>query len=91
MEKALKNGDPILALESTIISHGMPFPQNLQTAIDVEQIARSNGVVPATIAILNGKIHVGLSEEQLHTSFFSVYHLTLFELWLIDVIFSKLS
>lgn len=58
-------GRPVVALESTIISHGMPYPQNVQTAREVEEIIRKNGAVPATIAILNGKIKVGLSEEEL--------------------------
>lgn len=56
---------PIVALESTIISHGMPYPENVQTAKDVEQIIRDRGAVPATIAILNGKIKIGLTEEEL--------------------------
>ncbi|CAN7544277.1 pseudouridine-5'-phosphate glycosidase [Pseudoduganella sp. LjRoot289] len=58
-------GKPIVALESTIISHGMPYPQNVQTARDVEQIIRDAGAVPATIAIMGGKICIGLSPEQL--------------------------
>jgi pseudouridine-5'-phosphate glycosidase len=58
-------GKPIVALESTIISHGMPYPQNVHTAREVEQIIRDAGAVPATIAIINGKICIGLSEEQL--------------------------
>jgi len=58
-------GRPVVALESTIISHGMPYPQNVQTAREVEQIIRDAGAVPATIAIIDGKICVGLSEEQL--------------------------
>lgn len=58
-------GLPIVALESTIISHGMPYPQNVQTAREVEQIIRDAGAVPATIAIIDGKICVGLNEEQL--------------------------
>lgn len=58
-------GKPIVALESTIISHGMPYPQNVQTAREVEQIIRDGGAVPATIAIIDGKICVGLSEAQL--------------------------
>jgi pseudouridine-5'-phosphate glycosidase len=58
-------GKPIVALESTIISHGMPYPQNVQTAREVEQVIRDAGAVPATIAIINGKICVGLSDEQL--------------------------
>ncbi len=58
-------GKPIVALESTIISHGMPYPQNVTTANEVEQIIRDAGAVPATIAIIDGKICIGLSEEQL--------------------------
>ena len=58
-------GKPIVALESTIISHGMPYPQNVQTAREVEQVIRDAGAVPATIAIIDGRICVGLSEEQL--------------------------
>jgi pseudouridylate synthase len=60
-----KNGKAIVALESTIISHGMPYPQNVQTAREVEDIIRAGGAVPATIAILNGKIKIGLSHEEL--------------------------
>lgn len=62
---ALANQLPIVALESTIISHGMPYPQNYQTALAVEQEARQLGVTPATIAILKGKIHVGLDSNSL--------------------------
>jgi pseudouridine-5'-phosphate glycosidase len=58
-------GKPIVALESTIISHGMPYPQNVQTAREVEQVIRDAGAVPATIAIIGGKICVGLSNAQL--------------------------
>jgi pseudouridylate synthase len=58
-------GKPVVALESTIISHGMPYPQNVQTAREVEQIIRDAGAVPATIAIIGGKICVGLNDEQL--------------------------
>jgi len=61
VKKALANNEPIVALESTIISHGMPYPQNKETALRVEQIVRDNGAVPATIAIIDGKIKVGLS------------------------------
>ncbi|RNF28534.1 pseudouridine-5'-phosphate glycosidase [Massilia aurea] len=60
-------GKPIVALESTIISHGMPYPQNVHTAREVEQVIRDAGAVPATIAIIKGKICVGLSEDQLET------------------------
>lgn len=62
---ARTTGKPIVALESTIISHGMPYPQNVQTAREVEQIIRDAGAVPATIAIIGGKICIGLTEAQL--------------------------
>lgn len=62
---AKEKGKPIVALESTIISHGMPYPQNIHTAREVEEIIRENGAVPATIAILDGKIKIGLSNEEL--------------------------
>ena len=62
---ALKSGAPIVALESTIISHGLPRPSNLSVAIEVEEIVRAHGAVPATIAILDGRICVGLEPDQL--------------------------
>lgn len=62
---ALHQGLPIVALESTIIAHGMPFPQNIDTALEVENIVRQNGAIPATIAILDGKLCVGLNAQQL--------------------------
>ncbi|NND91102.1 MAG: pseudouridine-5'-phosphate glycosidase [Granulosicoccus sp.] len=62
---ALQNGGPVVALESTIITHGMPFPQNRDTARNVEQAVREGGAVPATIAILGGRIRIGLSGGQL--------------------------
>ena len=62
---ALAAGKPVVALESTIISHGMPYPQNVQTAMQVEQIIRDNGAVPATIAILGGRLKVGLSDQEI--------------------------
>ena len=62
---ALKSGAPIVALESTIISHGLPRPSNLSVAIEVEEIVRAHGAVPATIAILDGRIYVGLEADQL--------------------------
>lgn len=65
VEKALKEGRPVVALESTIISHGMPYPANVETARKVEQIVREGGAVPATIAILNGKLKAGLSDEEI--------------------------
>ena len=65
VQKALAKKSPIVALESTIISHGMPFPQNMETALKVEEIVRSNGAIPATIAIINGKLKVGLSKDEI--------------------------
>jgi pseudouridine-5'-phosphate glycosidase len=62
---ALENRLPVVALESTIISHGMPYPQNVQTARELEQILRDAGVVPATIAVIANKIHVGLEDAAL--------------------------
>lgn len=62
---AIKENRPVVALESTIISHGMPYPQNVETALKVENIIRENGAIPATIAILNGKLKVGLSREEI--------------------------
>ncbi len=62
---ARAEGRPLVALESTIISHGMPYPQNVQTAREVEALVRAHGAVPATIAVLDGKIRVGLNDEQL--------------------------
>ena len=63
--EALKNGRPVVALESTIISHGMPYPQNVETALNVEKIIRENGAVPATIAIIGGRLKAGLSREEI--------------------------
>ena len=57
---SLKSGAPIVALESTIISHGLPRPSNLAVAQEVEEIVRAHGATPATIAILNGVVHIGL-------------------------------
>lgn len=63
--EALKLGKPVVALESTIISHGMPYPKNVETALQVEKIIRDNGATPATIAILGGKLKVGLTKEEI--------------------------
>lgn len=63
--KALKTGAPVVALESTIITHGMPYPDNLTTARAVEQDIRDQGAVPATIALMDGMIHIGLSDADL--------------------------
>ena len=63
--EALKAGKPVVALESTIISHGMPYPQNVETALNVEKIIREAGAVPATVAVIGGRLKAGLSEEQI--------------------------
>ena len=63
--EAVKNGKPVVALESTIISHGMPYPQNVETALKVESIIRECGAVPATIAIIGGRLKAGLSHEEI--------------------------
>ena len=63
--EALANGKPVVALESTIISHGMPYPQNVETALNVEKIIRDNGAVPATIAIIGGRLKAGLTPEEI--------------------------
>lgn len=63
--EALASGKPVVALESTIISHGMPYPKNVETALLVEQTIRDNGAVPATIAIIGGRLKAGLSHEEI--------------------------
>ena len=63
--EALAAGKPVVALESTIISHGMPYPQNVETALAVEKIVRENGAVPATIAVIGGRLKAGLSAEEI--------------------------
>ena len=65
VEAAVKEGRPVVALESTIISHGMPYPQNVEMASTVENIIRENGAVPATIAIIDGVLKVGLTKEEI--------------------------
>ena len=65
VQRALAAERPVVALESTIISHGMPYPQNVETAKEVEAIVRANGAIPATIAILGGKIKVGCDQEDI--------------------------
>ena len=65
VQKALNEGKPVVALESTIISHGMPYPQNVETALRVEQTIRENGAVPATIAIIGGKLKAGCTPEEI--------------------------
>ena len=65
VQEALDAGRPVVALESTIISHGMPYPKNVETALNVERIIREGGAVPATIAIIGGKMPVGCTREQI--------------------------
>lgn len=63
--QAVREGKPVVALESTIISHGMPYPQNVETALNVEKVIRDNGAVPATIAILGGRLKAGLTPAEI--------------------------
>ena len=63
VQQAVAEGRPVVALESTIISHGMPYPQNVETALNVEKIIRENGAVPATIAIIGGRLKAGLTQR----------------------------
>ena len=65
IEEALKNGTPVVALESTILSHGMPYPENVEFAHKVEEVIRAEGAIPATMAVMNGKLKVGLNSEEL--------------------------
>ena len=65
VESALQKGGPVVALESTIISHGLPRPTNLEVAREVEEIVRQNGATPATIAVIDGQAHIGLTDQQL--------------------------
>ncbi|MBE6127360.1 MAG: pseudouridine-5'-phosphate glycosidase [Erysipelotrichaceae bacterium] len=65
IQKAIASGDPVVALESTIISHGMPYPKNVETALKVEKTVRDNGATPATIGIIDGEIVVGMTPEQI--------------------------
>ena len=65
VQEAIKAGKPVVALESTIISHGMPYPQNVETALHVEKIIREHGAVPATIAIIGGRLKAGLTAEEI--------------------------
>ena len=65
VQEAIKAGKPVVALESTIISHGMPYPQNVETALNVEKIIREHGAVPATIAIIGGRLKAGLTAEEI--------------------------
>ena len=65
VKEALENNQPLVALESTIISHGMPYPRNVETAVEVERMVRENGAIPATIAILGGRLKVGLKPKEI--------------------------
>ncbi len=65
VRRAIEENKPVVALESTIISHGMPYPQNVETALNVEKIIRENGAIPATIAVIGGKICVGLTKDEI--------------------------
>ncbi|MBQ5444271.1 MAG: pseudouridine-5'-phosphate glycosidase, partial [Erysipelotrichaceae bacterium] len=65
IEQALKEGRPVVALESTILSHGMPYPENIEFAHKVEEIVRGEGAIPATTAIIGGKLKVGLNADEL--------------------------
>ena len=65
VEEAIRKGLPIVAMESTIISHGMPYPQNVETALNCQRICRENGAVPATCAVIGGRLCAGLTDEQI--------------------------
>lgn len=65
VDRALQEGQPVVALESTIISHGMPYPKNVETALEVEQVVRKNGAVPATIAIIDGVLKAGITPAEI--------------------------
>ena len=65
LQVALKNGEPVVALESTILSHGMPYPENLSFAAEVEKVIRAEGAPPATMALIGGRVKVGLSQDEL--------------------------
>ena len=65
IKEAIKEGKPIVALESTILSHGMPYPENIEFAHKVEEVVRGEGAIPATMAIIGGKLKVGLNAEEL--------------------------
>lgn len=65
IEEAIKEGKAVVALESTIISHGMPYPKNVKTALEVEEVVKENGAIPATIGIIDGEIIVGMSPDEI--------------------------
>ncbi len=64
---ALTNNQPVVALESTVIAHGLPYPENLETAVKLENVIRENGAIPATIAVFDGEFHIGLNGKQIET------------------------
>lgn len=64
---ALTNKQPVVALESTVIAHGLPYPENIETAIKLEEIVRKNGAIPATIAVFDGDFHIGLDQKQIES------------------------
>ena len=64
IEQTLTNGGPVVALESTVITHGLPYPQNVETALGMEEAVRSGGAIPATIAVIGGKVIVGINEDE---------------------------
>lgn len=65
VSSALRNGEPVVALESTVIAHGLPYPQNIETAMKCEAAVRANGAIPATIAVFDGEFYVGLAQNQI--------------------------
>lgn len=66
VQTALSRGEPVVALESTVIAHGLPSPANFETALAIEEAVRTHGAIPATIAVLKGELHIGLDEDQIH-------------------------
>ena len=65
IEEAVRTGKPVVALESTILSHGMPYPENVEFAKEIEKVIRAEGAVPATLAIIDGRLKAGLTEDEL--------------------------
>ena len=92
VENALRNNIPVVALESTIITHGMPYPENLNMVNDVEKIIRENNAVPATIAILNGVIKIGLTKNEVKACLKRKMYLKyLAVIWLLPLHVAKLE
>ncbi|MDI6828573.1 MAG: pseudouridine-5'-phosphate glycosidase, partial [Armatimonadota bacterium] len=65
VSEGLENGEPVVALESTVIAHGLPYPANVKTALELESVIRAAGAIPATIAIMDGKLQVGLDADEI--------------------------